>query len=119
MDRCGTRLVAERRRLTEAARDWRHHRDEELLYRGTRLADIARLRVQHAADLIGDEEEFLIYSARLEARRERARYLGQAAGGAVGTGLGYGAAFALGFAAAAQPVSYESTGVYDLGTGLC
>ena len=90
--------LREHRRLTEAARDWRRHADEGLLYRGARLADVVHLSAGHTADLSRDEEAFLADSARLEARRERARYLGQAAGGAVGTGLGYGAAFALGFA---------------------
>jgi len=89
--------LREHRRLSEATRDWARSGDEELLYRGTRLADVSRLRVEHQADLSRDEEQFLARSVRLEARRERARYLGQAAGGAVGTGLGYGVAFALGF----------------------
>jgi hypothetical protein len=59
---------------------------------------VLRFRAAHADDLSRDEEDFLAHSRRLEARRERSRYLGQAAGGAVGTGFGYGAAFALGFA---------------------
>jgi hypothetical protein len=90
--------LREQRRLTDAARDWRRQTDEALLYRGTRLADVQRLLAVHADELSRDEEEFLAHSRRLEARRERSRYLGQAAGGAVGTGFGYGAAFALGFA---------------------
>jgi hypothetical protein len=90
--------LREHHRLTEATREWRHTGDEEALYRGARLSDVVHLRSIHRGELSNDEEEFLTHSARLEARRERARYLGQAAGGGVGTGLGYGAAFALGFA---------------------
>jgi hypothetical protein len=90
--------LREHRRLAEAVADWRQQTDEALLYRGARLADVLRLRAAHADELSSDEEDFLAHSRRLEARRERSRYLGQAAGGAVGTGFGYGAAFALGFA---------------------
>ena len=89
--------LREHRRLTDAARDWRQHEDEEALYRGARLTELARLSAGHSTDLSRDEQAFLAQSRRAEARRTRARYLGQAAGGAVGTGLGYGAAFALGF----------------------
>jgi hypothetical protein len=90
--------LLEHRRLTDATREWKQRGDEELLYRGSRLAYVARLQSDHAADLSRDEKDFMISSGRLEARRERARYLGQAAGGAVGVGLGYGVAFASGFA---------------------
>ena len=58
--------LREHRRLADAAHDWRQRGDEELLYRGTRLVDVARLRAGHAADLSRDEEEFLAHSARLE-----------------------------------------------------
>jgi hypothetical protein len=90
--------LREHRRLTDAARDWKERSDEEWLYPGSRLADVARLQTDHAADLSVVETEFLAMSGRLANRRERARYLGQAAGGAVGAGLGYGVAFASGFA---------------------
>jgi WD40 repeat protein/energy-coupling factor transporter ATP-binding protein EcfA2 len=76
-DRAGLRVL---RRITEASQEWqRSSRDEDLLYRGTRLAEALDWQSKSGASLNAAERDFLTASATLreqgrkeaEERREK------------------------------------------------
>jgi hypothetical protein len=68
-DRAGLRL---HRRITEAAEEWqRSNRDDELLYRGTRLAQAQEWRERKEAELNPLEREYLEASVALKRRLEQ------------------------------------------------
>jgi len=67
-DRVGLRL---HRRITEVAAEWqRFDRDDELLYRGTRLAQALEWRERNEPELNMLEREFLDASVALKRRLE-------------------------------------------------
>ena len=68
-DRAGLRL---HRRITQAANEWqRSNRDDELLYRGTRLAQAQEWRERNEAELNPLEREFLEASVALKQSLEQ------------------------------------------------
>src|SRR5258706_12197591 len=68
-DRAGLRL---HRRITQAAEEWqRSNQDDELLYRGTRLAQAQEWRERNEAELNPLEREFLEASITLKQRLEQ------------------------------------------------
>jgi tetratricopeptide (TPR) repeat protein len=67
-DRAGLRL---QRRITETADEWqRSNRDNDLLYRGTRLIQAQEWRARHEVELNPLEREFLDASIALKQRLE-------------------------------------------------
>jgi WD40 repeat protein len=72
-DRVGLRL---HRQLTEAARNWHTHgQDDSYLYRGTRLAQARTWRQSSTAQLNQQEQSFLLASERREQKQVRQRQL--------------------------------------------
>src|SRR5882762_330214 len=68
-DRAGLRLL---RRLTEAAEEWqRSNRDDDLLFRGSRLLQAQEWRTRHETELNPLEREFLDASIALKQRLEQ------------------------------------------------
>jgi DNA-binding SARP family transcriptional activator len=60
------------RRLTEAAHEWqRMNRDEDLLYRGARLAEAVEWRRSHSDSLNALEQDFLGASIRMQESEQR------------------------------------------------